>query len=218
MKKLFITTMAVTTICIYSIAQKQYIPPTYSSNDKTSDPKEFNKDHIFVGGSLALGFGSYSFNVGATPEIGYSFNDWFDAGMSFNINYQSVRADPSGFYNNNTRQRSLNYGGGPFFRAYPLRQFFIQGQFEHNWIDYNYLYYGNNPPIASSFHTASNSFLAGIGFSQRIMGQSSFYTLLMIDLMTDQYSPYRVYNSDGSTSAIPVIRVGFDFYLHSKKR
>ncbi len=210
MKK-FIITSIVLIIGVFAIAQKQYIPPTYSSNDGSNGGKDFSKDNIFVGGSLALGLSNYTFNIGATPEIGYSFNSWFDAGIAVNLNYQSVRADPN---YNNTRQRVFNYGGGPFLRVFPLKQFFIQGQFEHNWINYNDLYYGYNPPVASTLNTQSSSFLAGIGFTQRMVGQSSFYTVIMIDLMTDQYSPYRDYYGN----AIPVIRAGFNFYLHPKKR
>ncbi|OIR13076.1 hypothetical protein GALL_54600 [mine drainage metagenome] len=214
MKKLFITS-AILVMSILAIAQKQYIPPTYSSNDRSNGGKDFNKDNIFLGGSLALGFGSYSFNVGGTPEIGYTFNDWFDAGISFNLNYQSVRADP--YYNNNVRQRSFNYGGGPFFRVYPLKQFFIQGQFEENWVKYNFADM-NQGGASSSLTTQASSFLAGIGYTQRIVGQGSFYTLIMMDLMTDPYSPYRLMNSNNSSYAVPVIRAGFNFYLHSKKR
>ena len=210
MKKIFIICLFILAISMYGIAQKQYIPPTYSNNDRTADNKNFNKDHVFVGGSLALGFGSYSFNVGATPEVGYSFNDWFDAGLAVNINYQSIRADP--YYNGNIGQKSFNYGGGPFLRVFPMRQFFIQGQFEHNWADYSYSNMNGGASIPS-FHIQSNSFLTGIGFTQRIVGQGSFYTLIMMDLMTDQYSPYRDYNN----IAIPIIRAGFTFYLHSKK-
>lgn len=207
MKKLFITG-SILISSVFVMAQKQYIPPTYSSNN---DNKDFNKDNLFVGGSLALGLSNYTFNIGATPEIGYSFNNWFDAGVAVNLNYQSVRADPN---YNNTRQRIFNYGGGPFFRVYPLQQFFIEGQFEHNWINYNDLYYGYTPPVASTSKTQASSFLAGIGFTQRIVGQSSFYTVIMIDLMTDQNSPYRDYYGN----AIPIVRAGFNFYLHRKKK
>lgn len=213
MKK-FLITSSILIISAFAIAQKQYIPPTYSRND---GEKDFNKSNIFVGGSLALGFSNLSFNIGATPEIGYTFNDWFDAGLAFNLNYQSVRADPTGYYNNNVRQRSFNYGGGPFFRVYPLKQFFIQGQFEENWIKYNFTDM-NQGGSTSSLTTQSSSFLAGIGFTQRIVGQGSFYTIIMMDLMTDQYSPYRLMNSNGSTYPIPVIRAGFNFYLHPKRR
>jgi hypothetical protein len=198
-------------ILVAGYAQRQRIPPTYQDRDEQDQPsKEFTPSRIFAGGSLALGLGSYSFNLGATPEVGYSFNDWLDAGLAVNVNYQSIRADPN--YNDNIRQRSFNYGGGPFFRVYPLKFIFLQGQFEHNWMDYNLKDMNDNS--TSSFTTQSNSFLAGIGYSQRIIGQSSFYTVLMIDLLTDKYSPYRDYNNE----PIPILRAGFNFYFHSGRK
>jgi len=63
---------------------------TYSDAGATNG---FSKENLFLGGSLALGFGSYNFNVGASPEIGYSLNSWLDAGVVVNFNYNSVRAD-----------------------------------------------------------------------------------------------------------------------------
>jgi hypothetical protein len=197
---------------IAGFAQYQRIPPTYTDREGLELSKDFTPGRIFLGGSIALGVGNYSFNIGATPEVGYSFNDWLDAGVAVNINYQSIRADP--YYNNNTRQRSFNYGGGPFLRVYPLKFLFFQGQLEHNWEHYSYQDMNSGAASIPSFNIQSNSFLAGIGYSQRIVGQSSFYTVLMIDLLTDQYSPYRDYNN----SAIPILRAGFNFYLHSGRK
>lgn len=197
---------------VSGFSQRQEIPPTYTEREGPELTKDFTPGRVFLGGSLALGVGNYSFNVGATPEIGYSFNDWLDAGVAVNVNYQSIRADPN--YNNNIRQRSFNYGGGPFFRVFPLKFVFLQGQFEHNWMDYSFKNMNSGASSIPSYSIQSNSFLAGIGYSQRIIGQSSFYTVLMIDLLTDRYSPYRDYNN----AAIPILRAGFNIYLHSGKK
>ncbi len=209
MKKFFLLVVGCW-VLIAGFAQYQPIPPTYTDREGLESYKDFTPGRIFLGGSIALGVGNYSFNIGATPEVGYSFNDWLDVGVAVNVNYQSIRADPN--YNYNVRQRSFNYGGGPFVRVYPLRFLFFQGQLEHNWEHYNYM--DMNSGTSTSFNVQANSFLAGIGYSQRIVGQSSFYTVLMIDLLTDKYSPYRDYNN----SAIPILRAGFNFYLHSGKK
>lgn len=184
-------------------------PATYESGEK--EKQGFNVNRIFVGGSINVGFSSYSFQAGGVPEIGYSITDWLDAGLGININYTSERADP--YYNGNTRYRTFNYGGGPFFRVYPIRFLFIQGQFEHNWItqkarDMNS---GYDYP---DFKSASNSLIAGVGYTQRIVGQSSFYTMLGIDLLNDTYSPYKDYNG----RAYPIIRAGFNFYLKPSRK
>lgn len=186
-------------------------PSTYEADE--GKPGGFNVNRIFVGGSLNLGFATNTFQVGGVPEIGYSIADWLDLGIGINVNYASQRADPNYIYNANTRYRNFNYGGGPFVRLYPVRFLFVQTQFEHNWIKYNEKNYGNGGIEGKATFT-SNSLIAGIGYTQRIVGQSSFYTMLGIDLMSDTYSPYRDYNN----AAIPIIRAGFNFYLKPSRK
>src|SRR3954471_12169172 len=93
----------------------QQILPTYTTDE---DKKGFKKENIFFGGGITLGFASNTFQIGANPEIGYSVAQWLDAGLGFNLNYASQRADP--YYNGNVRYRNFNYGGGPFVRLYPI--------------------------------------------------------------------------------------------------
>src|SRR5450432_2876004 len=57
----------------------------------------FKTEHLFIGGNLGLGYDTYSFNAGISPEIGYSLAKWLDIGALVNLNYTSVRADP--YYN-----------------------------------------------------------------------------------------------------------------------
>jgi len=170
----------------------------------------FLKQNLFIGGGLSLGYGSYDFNVGATPEIGYSLNKWLDAGIVVNINYSSERADP--YYNNDTRYRSFNYGGGLFGRVWFLPFLFAQVQPEFNFINYNEKYMG---PGGGTYSQTTNapSVLLGIGYGQRIVGQNSFFLSLSLDVVNSQYSPYRDFNG----AALPVVRAGFDFYLHPRR-
>jgi len=183
-------------------------PNTYTDEGEGTG---FLKQNLFLGGGLSLGFGSYNFNVGASPEIGYSLNSWLDAGVLVNLNYSSIRADPYGYYNNNTRYRNFNYGAGVFGRAYPLPFLFFTVQPEYNFIDYNAKYIPTGE--TASLHTHAPSLLLGIGYGQRVVGQSSFYISLMFDALSDQYSPYR----DGNGAALPIVRAGFDFYLHGRR-
>ncbi len=185
-------------------AQRSISPPTYTSDEAT---KGFKKENIFIGGGLNLGFASNTFAVGVSPEIGYSIASWLDAGMAFNVNYVSQRADP--YYNNNVGQKSFSYGGGPFFRIYPIKVLFVQGQYESNWSNVTY----NNLGYQTKYNYSSSSFIAGIGYAQRIVGQNNFYTLIGFDLMNDKNSPY---NFNGSK--YPIIKAGFDFYLRSSHK
>lgn len=193
----------------FGIANAQR-PSTYQS-DEDRKPGGFNVNRIFVGGSLNLGFSSYTFQVGGVPEIGYSITDWLDAGIGININYQSERADP--YWNNNIRYRTLTYGGGPFVRVYPIHFLFVQGQFEHNWLRQKARNMGTGVDFPD-FSATSNSLIAGVGYTQRVIGQSSFYTMIGMDLMNDTYSPYRDYNG----RIYPIIRAGFNFYLKPSRK
>jgi hypothetical protein len=186
------------------------------AQDNPSEPADpmkgkFRRDNIFIGGSLGAGFTSGSFSVGANPEIGYTIAEWLDAGLVFNINYNSIKAD----FNNGIRQRAINYGGGTFFRLYPLRFLFLQGQLEQNWIRYNLRdqYSGQTGSIT----TNATSFLAGVGYTQRMVGASSYYIVIMADFMRDPYSPY-LDNTYGNKRMIPIVRAGYNFYLKPSRR
>ncbi|MFY8005489.1 MAG: hypothetical protein ACOVNR_11605 [Chitinophagaceae bacterium] len=65
-----------------------------AQNEEAEEPHGFRKDRVFFGGSLGLGFGNLRTNIGGNPEIGYTLSSFLDAGLSFNINYFSERADP----------------------------------------------------------------------------------------------------------------------------
>jgi hypothetical protein len=194
----------------HCFAQQHMQNRTYTYTDDNSS-FGFNKNSMFVGGSLNVGFSSYTFNIGGAPEVGWTLARWLDAGVLVNINYSSERADPNLIYNYDTRYRSFNYGVGVFGRAYVLPFLFLAAQPEFNWIDYNTTYMGPGGG-SQSLNTSATSLLLGIGYGQRIIGQGSFYISLMFDALSNTYSPYRDFNG----AAIPVIKAGFDFYLHKR--
>ncbi len=201
MKKMFVVLLC--SFIFYNAAAQ-------NNSDDNKEKEGFRQDNIFLGGGITLGFYTGSFTAGATPEIGYSFADWLDAGFGFNLIYVSQRADP--YYNGNIRQRDFNYGGGPFFRVYPIHFLFVQGQLEANWIKVSLKDFYTNQTLKATLQ--STSFIAGIGYTQRVVGQSSFYTMLGIDLLSDPDSPYRDYNN----AAVPIVRVGFDVYLRPSRK
>jgi hypothetical protein len=203
-------------VCVFMMAlagrAQEHMPNrvnTYS--DAGGDGTGFLKQNLFLGGSLSLGFSGYDFNVGGSPEIGYSLNKWLDAGVLVNLNYSSERADPSGYYNSNIRYRSFNYGAGAFARVWPLPFLFVTVQPEYNWIDYNAKDMSSG--FVSTASTQASSFLLGIGYGQRVVGRGNFYIALLFDALDNPYSPYRDFNG----AALPVVRAGFDFYLHPNR-
>ncbi len=193
-------------------------------SSKEDEKGHFRRDNIFIGGGVGLGFSSNSygsnFNLGITPEIGYSFTNWLDMGVSVNLNYYSYNYSDG--YGGTTKQRSFNYGGGVFLRAYPLQEFFVQVLPEYNFISTKLTNTSNNAVLRLNQKAAS--YLVGIGYGRRIVGNSGFYTVLMIDLGKNPSSPYRQITLDaygnptGTTYAIPVIRAGFTYYLRPKKQ
>lgn len=191
-------------------AQERMPQRVYTYSD-TANGGGLQKENLFLGGSLALGLGSYQFNVGVSPEMGYSLNNWLDAGVVVNFNYNSVRADP--YYDNNIRYRTFNYGGGVFGRAYPLPFLFFAAQPEYNWISQNQKDMNPGSGGASyTFNTSAASLLLGVGYGQRVIGEGGFYISLMFDVLGDKNSPYNDFNGH----PLPVIKAGFNVYLHKR--
>ena len=191
-----------------AFSQERMPQRVYTYSDEGADGG-FSKNNLFLGGSLALGFGSYNFNVGASPEIGYSLNNWLDAGVVLNFNYNSIRADP--YYTGNIRYHTFNYGGGVFARAYPLPFLFFTAQPEYNLVNVNAKDMSPGGTSAS-YNANATSLLLGAGYGQRVIGQGSFYIALMFDVLGDKDSPY----NDINGHPLPVIRAGFNFYLHKR--
>src|SRR5271170_933960 len=162
----------------------------YTYTDDETSSNGFKKENLFIGGSLNLGYDGYDFNIGGAPEIGYSLNKWLDAGILVNLNYNSERADPSDYYNDNERQRSFTYGTGLFARAFPFPvriPIFFQVEPEYNWTKYSYTYFPSGP--SGSELQQATSLLLGVGYGQRIRGRSTFYILIMFDALSNQGSP-----------------------------
>ncbi len=180
----------------------------YENND--GENKGFKKENVFLGGSISLGFGSGSFAIGGNPEIGYSLAQWLDAGLVFNLNYYSQTYYDYYGIGQNLKASSFNYGGGIFLRAYPVPFLFFQLQPEHNWISYSNKY---NDLIDKQTYSA-NSLIGAIGYGQRVVGQGSYFFSIGIDLLTNKYSPYL----DSYGHPFPIIRGGFDIYLHPSKK
>ncbi|BAV08575.1 hypothetical protein SAMN05421788_10137 [Filimonas lacunae] len=190
----------------------QGIPPSYESGrSSTTEKSGFDANRLFIGGNLNVGFGTGYSNFGANPEIGYSFSDWIDAGLAFNIGYVSQKSYDLYSGAEVSKISSFQYGAGLFARLYPFNGFFVQVQPENNWMNTTWKATGTG--AKEKYNTSAASLLAGVGYSQRVVGQSAFYLAILFDVNKDQNSPYR--NADGSY--YPIIRAGFNFYLHPNR-
>lgn len=164
------------------------------------DKGGWKADHLFIGSGINLGF-SNGFIIGLNPEIGYSINRFVDAGIATNLTYVTQRS-----YYANSSVRYLALGGGPFIRIWPARMIFIGGQYEYNKITVKEVTDG---VTTAKQKAEAGSLLLGLGYGNRIIGQSQFYTSIMIDALNDPNSPYR----DQYQRVLPVFRTGFIFYL-----
>jgi hypothetical protein len=178
---------------------------TYSDEEPGTG---FLKQNLFIGGSLGLGFANDQFSVGVNPEIGYSLNKWLDAGVVLNFNYNSITADPQGFYNPDLGEKEFIYGGGLFARAWVLPFLFLTAQPEFNWTNDKLTPGGS--PVSYTANVNAPSLLLGIGYGRRFVGQSTFYIALMFDALDNKNSPYNDYQGH----PLPVIRAGFDVFVH----
>jgi hypothetical protein len=191
----------------------QHRPPDFNSysDENTDEGSGFKLSHLFLGGSLNLGYDGDVFNIGVAPEVGYSLNRWFDVGVLINYNYTSQSADPTGFYNPDTRTRISTYGPGAFARFYPLPFLFLVAEPEYNWTTTSITPMPNGP--TTTINQGASSLLLGIGYGRRFIGHSGFYISVMFDALSNPGSPYRTYYNE----PIPVFKAGFDFYLHNKR-
>lgn len=178
----------------------------HAQDESDEEQKGFKKQNLFTGGSVSLSFGNNTFLIGGTPVFGYSLTKWIDAGVAVNFNYTSYR-DYQLF---NDRLRQTIYGGGVFTRIYPVRFLFAQAQLEHNFIKQKYLPPNNGTPVTQD--QDATSFLVGAGYTTNRnpgSGQSFFYVSVLVDLMKNEYSPYR----DNANRVLPIIRAGVQIPL-----
>ena len=180
--------------------------------DVANEEKGFKLNRVFMGTSLNVGLSGKSVNLGLNPEIGYSLNNWLDAGIAINLNYYSQGISNLNITNTTTKYKNFNYGGGGFLRIWPLPFLHLQIQPEHNWITSTQTNTQNDQTM--HFSRNAGSLLVGIGYGSREIGSRFSHFTVMIDLMQDQYSPYRDLNKDPQ----PVFRGGFGIYLNAKKR
>ncbi len=177
-----------------------------NQGDDNQQKNGFRKDNIFLGTSLNLGIANRSFNVGLNPEIGYSLNNWLDAGFALNVNYFSQNASDYSPY----RFRNFNYGGGPFLRIWPVNFLHLQVQPEFNWISSSQKDMTTNQTYKYNYN--AGSLLVGIGYGTRVIGSQYSYITLMIDVLQNANSPYR----DRFNDPLPVFRAGFGMYLRGR--
>lgn len=182
----------------------------------------FQKDHLFTGGGIQLSLSNYSFVVGASPVLGYSFNKWFDAGIGFSyIHISEKDAFEDGYgnvYVSGDKTRLNDYAPFVFAKFYPLKMLFIQAQFEENLITAKRIEAGITK---QKINYSVSSLLTGVGYcgGREGVGDMFYYISLSIDVLKNKRSPYvqQILNSD-NVSFLPILRAGIQVPLFQGKR
>lgn len=180
------------------------------NNKEQNSPKGFQKDRLFTGGSMNVGFSTNYTALGLSPQIGYSLTDWLDAGISFNFNYTSQRDYYSG-----DKLRQTVFGPGAFMRVFPFKFLYGTAQFEYNTIRQKYISSTGGTPDQIDWVSAP-SLLVGGGYAagRENGGNSYYYISVMWDVAGNINSPY----TDGYNHSSPIIRAGYNIGLFQGKK
>lgn len=233
MKKI---TFALAVLFFVTMANAQRRPNTTTrtvddTQEKTNTEESNDKaeNRFFWGGGIAASFGGVSFGdnagfnnqgnqliLGIIPEIGYSVAKPLDVGLTFNcIYYSSTFFDF--FSGERLRVNAFNYGIGAFTRLHITDGFFATAIVEQNFFN-STIKKPDNPSIPSTKQTVSSlNALVGVGWGTRIIGESGFYSSILLDINRDKNSPYVIYNGS-IIQAFPVFRAGAIFYFKKKNR
>ena len=177
------------------------------AQDEKEKKNNYDPENWFTGGSVSLGVGNASFNVGLHPHYGYTVAKWIDFAGVANFEYQSQRDG----YNN--KYRTTVYGLGVFTRIYPVHFLFLQAQPEYNFIAQKYIPYTGTGAIKTTLHAPS--ILVGGGYTTSRSDKNSFtYLSILVDVVKDINSPY----VDGYGNLLPVIRAGINIGLNRGRR
>jgi hypothetical protein len=169
----------------------------------------FQKQNLFTGGSVSLGFGTGYFLGGINPVLGYRITPWLDGGVA--INYTYTQQKELQYLGDKARQSI--YGGGVFTRIFPVHFLFAQAQLEHNFI--NFKYYPPNGGTVYKENRDATSLLVGAGYtSGRNAGGAYGYLAVMWDVLKDENSPYL----DNYGRLTPQVRAGINIPLFQGKR
>jgi hypothetical protein len=183
-----------------------------SGEEKTGEKKGFKKEKLFTGGSITGGFSNYGTVLGITPQFGYSLTNWADAGITFNLNYNSQKVYPY----QGDKLRQTVYGPGAFVRLFPVKFLFASAQYEYNLIHVKYIPADNGSIGSEKYNLNASSLLLGAGYAGgRENGSNTYYYFSVSwDVLGDKNSPYM----DGYGRSNPIIRAGYNIGLFQGRR
>lgn len=195
--------------------------PQYRKNQNV---KGFDASKIVFGSGLDFGLVSRYFRVGVSPFVGYRFNNILAAGVNARFQYSSYRdyfmfpADHGGYHYKPWRFRY--YGPGAWVRTTFWDAYFVQVDFEYNFMDeiaYEYQHPYSYKKIIESY--TAPSLLLGVGYKGNISDKISLFAILSYDVLQNIESNMQIQPGTGQRYSLSpyadqlTYRVGIAFGL-----
>lgn len=219
MKK--IIALALLSFFAFSTYAQEQEMKTVKDDDET--PRSgFKKENLFTGGGVNLSLSNYSFGIGVSPVLGYSFNKWFDAGIGLGFSYISEKEYGYDQFGNEratgNKIHQTDIAPFAFARFYPLKFLFIQAQGEQNIITQKYISGYGLPTEKAKFD--ATSLLLGVGYANGREGVGDFfyYVSLSVDVLKNRYSPYVEQALNGKVNILPILKAGIQVPLFQGKK
>lgn len=159
-------------------------------SQEEEQPKQgFDKSRLFVGGTIGLSFGDYTF-VNVSPQLGYMFNRYLAAGAGINGIYSSSKTHYTGV----TEEWEYGVIGlNVFGRVYPVPFAFAQLQPEANYVWETYTFHDNQNNTKQEDKRGAKMIpclLAGVGAAIPAGRSGAFTIMAQYDLLQNDRSPY----------------------------
>ncbi len=168
--------------------------------------KEIKEPYLFAGGSLWLGFGSYTF-VDVNLLFGTQLTERLNVGVSGKYQYYNDKRAIVGDF-----QTSV-YGGSIFSQFAIIKDFrnflpvktqsgiIAHAEYEMLNTKYNYVYFDDQDSNRSRYWL--QNFLLGGGYNQQLGKKANSYIIILWNLTPADDNPY----------TYPQIKIGFTFTL-----
>ncbi len=148
---------------------------------KTESERGSFRDRLFFGGDIALGISNNNTVAGASPFVGYRFNDKLSAGLGIMAYYYSTN-----YYG--TRYSSSIYGGNVFSRYLIIENLFAHTEFQI--VNTDTYEYDTNTETLSKVRVNVPLWYVGGGYRSPLGGSSFAQIVILYDLIQDPNSPY----------------------------
>ncbi|NOQ26227.1 MAG: hypothetical protein GQ564_12760 [Bacteroidales bacterium] len=190
---------------LFSFIVNQCFAQENNEGDKNTNNKE-KEMHLFWGGSLWLGLGSYTY-VDVNAVFGLQITERFNLGLSGKYQYYNDKRSIAGNFETSV------YGGSVFSQIAIIKDFRnlvkvkghsgIIAHIEYEFLntEYNYIYF-NDPDLNYDRYWLHNILIGG-GYFQQIGKGSKSYIILLWNVNETSNNPY----------TYPQLRIGFSIAI-----